>query len=69
MLTSAFPAAGTAIAGPGAAAVAPNVVVIMTDDQNVYQLQSHHADAAYDPARAQLATRLHQLQTCSGTTC
>lgn len=34
-----------------------------------YQLQSRHADPAYQAVRLQLATRLHQLQACAGSTC
>lgn len=34
-----------------------------------YQLRSRHNDPALAPVRTQLATRLHQLQSCSATTC
>jgi N-acetylglucosamine-6-sulfatase len=34
-----------------------------------YELQSEHANAAYDALKASLAARLHVLVTCSGATC
>jgi N-acetylglucosamine-6-sulfatase len=34
-----------------------------------YQLQSRHADSAYSQIQSQLANRLNQLSTCSGTSC
>lgn len=34
-----------------------------------YQLQSLHADPAYSDQLADLAGRLHQLQSCAGTSC
>jgi N-acetylglucosamine-6-sulfatase len=34
-----------------------------------YQLESRHADTAYNPIKAQLATKLNQLRICTGTSC
>ena len=34
-----------------------------------YELQSQHANPAYDALRASLAARLHNLVTCKGATC
>ncbi len=34
-----------------------------------YELQSRDADPAYASVRARLATRLHKLQTCAGSSC
>jgi hypothetical protein len=34
-----------------------------------YELQSEHANPAYDRIKAALATRLHNLVTCAGGTC
>ena len=34
-----------------------------------FELQSHHDDPAYASIKAQLATRLHQLQNCAGASC
>ncbi|TMK73523.1 MAG: sulfatase [Actinobacteria bacterium] len=34
-----------------------------------YELQSRHNDPAYAAVKAELADRLHQLQTCAGPTC
>ena len=34
-----------------------------------FELQSRHAAPAYASVKAQLATRLHKLQSCSGSTC
>src|ERR671934_1233680 len=34
-----------------------------------YELQSHHANPAYDPIKNALAARLHNLVTCAGATC
>jgi N-acetylglucosamine-6-sulfatase len=34
-----------------------------------YELQSVHDDAAYASVKAQLANRLHRLETCSGASC
>jgi arylsulfatase A-like enzyme len=34
-----------------------------------YELQSQHANPAYDPIKAALASRLHNLVTCAGSSC
>jgi hypothetical protein len=34
-----------------------------------YELQSQHANAAFDSLKASLAARLHALVTCAGATC
>jgi len=34
-----------------------------------YELQSEHANPAYDQIKAALASRLHNLVTCAGATC
>jgi arylsulfatase A-like enzyme len=34
-----------------------------------FELQSRHNDPTYGLTKAQLATELHQLETCAGTTC
>jgi arylsulfatase A-like enzyme len=34
-----------------------------------YELQSQHANPAYDPIKAALAARLHHLITCAGASC
>jgi arylsulfatase A-like enzyme len=40
-----------------------------TANYDPYQLNSRHASSAYAQIRSQLATKLNQLRTCSGTTC
>ncbi len=38
-------------------------------DQDPFELSSRHNDPAYASVQAQLAARLHQLQSCAGPSC
>ncbi len=40
-----------------------------TANYDPYQLQSQHANSAYNQIQRQLAVTLNKLRTCSGTSC